>query len=148
MNNISSDLTASMVVQGYVFIFYSSSYQFLTLWQEDPFRDGIRRRDGGCVFSGDINHLAKGNMWNGFQAAHIWGLGQEDHFVSQNFRRWIRQEPGSLPSQRPINSIQNGLCIRMDLYSLFDSHMISVNVDVSLKPLFYSPLIDRNKGGI
>lgn len=26
------------------------------------FRDGIRRRDGGCVFSGDINHLVKGNI--------------------------------------------------------------------------------------
>lgn len=57
------------------------------------------------MLTGEVNYLSKLGCGGGFQATHIWGLCQEDHFTSRGFKRWIRKELGSLDSQRPISLV-------------------------------------------
>jgi len=91
------------------------------------FRDEIRKRDGRCVITGKIALGAYRNHWKGFEAAHIFPLAYEGHWVQHNFARWI-----TIPAANgeTINSKQNGLLLRADIHGLFDSYDISINPDV------------------
>ena len=105
--------------------------------RHESFRNAIRARDGRCVITGEIAVEAFRNMWSGFQAAHIFPLGQLDHWIEQDFSRWI-----TIPSAsgNSINSVQNGILLRNDIHALFDNYMISINPDVRLSsstPLKY-----------
>ncbi|KAK3168476.1 hypothetical protein OEA41_004924 [Lepraria neglecta] len=90
------------------------------------FRDEIRRRDGRCVITGNIVLGAYRNHWKGFEAAHIFPLAYEGHWVQHNFARWI-----IIPAANgeTINSKQNGLLLRADIHGLFDNYDISINPD-------------------
>ena len=87
----------------------------------------IRRRDGRCVITGKIALGAYRNHWKGFEAAHIFPLAYEGHWVQHNFARWI-----TIPAANgeTINSKQNGLLLRADIHGLFDNYDISINPDV------------------
>ena len=92
-----------------------------------PFRDEVRKRDGRCVITGKIAPGAHHDYWKGFQAAHIFPLAYEGHWVQQKFSRWI-----TIPAANGdnINSKQNGLLLRSDIHELFDVYDVSINPDV------------------
>jgi len=91
------------------------------------FRDEVRKRDGRCVITGTIALGAYRDWWTGFEAAHIFPLAYEDHWIQHNFARWI-----TIPTANgdTINSKQNGLLLRADIHGLFDHYGISINPDV------------------
>jgi len=90
------------------------------------FRDVVRQRDRGCVITGEEAE-AQYDMWLGFEAARIFPLAYEDHWVRHDYGRWISIPPRSGGS---INSVQNGLLLRADIHTLFDNYVLSINPDV------------------
>jgi hypothetical protein len=71
-------------------------------------------------------------QWFGFEAAHIFPLAYEGHWMQFNYGRWI-----SLPPERggTINSVQNGILLRNDMHNLFDGYAFSINPEVCIPNL-------------
>ena len=63
----------------------------------------------------------------GFEAAHIFPLAYEGHWIDYNFGRWITQVPEVGGS---INSVQNGLLLSNEVHHLFETYCLSINPDV------------------
>jgi hypothetical protein len=95
------------------------------------FHDAVRERDRRCVITGEPALRAQYGLWDGFQAAHIFPLAHEEHWVSNGFGRWITIPPAK-ESAGLINSVQNGLLLRGDVHALFDSYNVSINQNVCL----------------
>ncbi|PMD12137.1 hypothetical protein NA56DRAFT_683493 [Hyaloscypha hepaticicola] len=99
-----------------------------------PFTDAVRSRDGRCVITGTIATMADFNLWTGFEAAHIFPLAFEGIWEDYNFGRWIKSPLNEEKSKGgKINSSQNGLLLRSDIYQLFDMYFISINPDDNYK---------------
>lgn len=101
----------------------------------------MRGRDGRCVLTRTENRRARAGIWDGFEAAHIFPLAYEQHWIDHDFSRWI-----SLPPSQggAINSVQNGLLLLGSIRTDFDRYNVSVNPDVgffSLVPRFRLSLI-------
>lgn len=91
------------------------------------FRDAIRCRDRRCIISGKGSRRTGLGVWQGYEAAHIFPLGQEDQWIEQDYGRWITKPPAQ---EGLTNSVQNGLLLQSDIHQLFDSYMVSINPDV------------------
>ena len=91
------------------------------------FRDAVQARDGRCFVTGVVAPLSHRNRYVGFEAAHIFPLAYQGHWNDQKHSRWITVMPSA---GGPINSVQNGLLLRSDVYQLFDSYFFSINPDV------------------
>jgi len=67
--------------------------------------------------------------WTGLQAAHIFPIAYEGHWIEYNFISLI-----SLPPVKGgnINSVQNGLLLRSDMHQQFDNYEFSINPDVCI----------------
>ena len=91
------------------------------------FCDSVRKRDGKCLITG--RERASPNNWTGLKAAYIFPLAQLGHWIQHDYSRWITILP---PSGEPINSVQNGLLLRADIYVQFDNYFISINPDVRI----------------
>ncbi|KAL0634243.1 hypothetical protein Q9L58_006861 [Maublancomyces gigas] len=91
------------------------------------FRDAVRDRDRRCVITGRRVVSARG-AWTGFEAAHIFPLAYERHWMEHNYGRWITIPPAT-ESAGSINSVQNGMLLRADIHALFDSYTVSINPD-------------------
>ena len=98
------------------------------------FRDAVRARDCGCIITGTEAEDADVGDWMAFHAAHIFPLGHESHWIDNNYDRWI-----TVPAVRgeSINSVQNGLLLRKDIRSLFDTYGLSINPDVRLSMFIF-----------
>ena len=97
------------------------------------FRDAVRQRDKRCVITGEPVLRAEHGIWRGFQAAHIFPLAYEGHWIEHNYGRWIdippmKESAGSIN----INSVQNGILLRDDIHTLFDGYDISINPNVHI----------------
>jgi len=101
------------------------------------FRDAIRMRDRRCVITGQevIN-----GFWRSFEAAHIFPLAYEAHWLQHDYGRWITKPPARGGT---INSVQNGFLLRRDIHGLFDSYDISINPDVRI--LFLQKVMIANR---
>ncbi len=104
----------------------------------EAFKDAVRARDGGCVVSKERNFRAAAGMWGGFEAAHIFPLAYEQQWKEEDYNRWITIDP---PQGGKINSVQNGLCLREDLHTMFGHYYFSINPDVSLPDYHHILLI-------
>lgn len=93
------------------------------------FREAVRERDRRCVITGRTVVSARG-AWTSFEAAHIFPLAYEDHWIRHNYARWITIHPDSGGS---INSIQNGMLLDRSIHTLFDTYDISINPDDNYK---------------
>ena len=64
-----------------------------------------------------------------FEAAHVFPLAYEGHWIDNNYSYWI-----TIPPEKggTINSVQNGLLLRTDIYQLFDSYDFSINPNVCM----------------
>ncbi|KAF4761454.1 hypothetical protein HAV15_007750 [Penicillium sp. str.  len=96
--------------------------------REDSFRDCVRARDGKCVLTGVGNQFASLDDWAGFEAAHIFPLGQQELWNLGGFSHFITR-----PGRNPVNSVQNGLLLAAQMHQLFDGFVVSVNPDDGYK---------------
>ena len=72
---------------------------------------------------------AEFGFWDGFNAAHVFPLAYEDHWIKHNYGQWITKPPAT---GGDLNSVQTGLLLRTDIHQLFDSYIISINPDVCM----------------
>jgi hypothetical protein len=93
------------------------------------------------VISGEEAEGADYNVWFGFEAAHIFPLAYERHWLDHNYDRWISLSP---ENGKKINSVQNGLLLKSDIHQLFDSYAFSINPDVCLLYIPYEVIITDN----
>ncbi|KAG9238857.1 hypothetical protein BJ875DRAFT_479915 [Amylocarpus encephaloides] len=100
------------------------------------FTDSVRSRDRRCVISGGKAVGAYIDNWRGFQAAHIFPLAYEGHWIEYGYDRWITIRP---ESGGTINSVQNGMLLNSSVHQLFDSYDLSINPDDNFKIVFFSP---------
>jgi len=88
------------------------------------FTTRIRNRDRRCCFTG---REVFGNNFTGFEAVHIFPLGQTDEWDRRDMQRFITDP--LVPENDKINSIQQGfLCLATE-HKLFDDYQIGVNPD-------------------
>ena len=93
------------------------------------FRDAVRLRDRRCVITG--REYVDDDNWRGFEAAHIFPLAYEHHWIEHNYSRWISTPPNREEIQgAKINSVQNRILLRSDIHQLFDFYDISINPDI------------------
>jgi hypothetical protein len=95
------------------------------------FPRAVRERDGRCVITGGTptqGQLLR-NRWPGYQAAHIFPLALEATFADYNFGPLVILNE----SDGRVNSPQNGLLLRNDIYSLFDQYEISINPNACIQ---------------
>lgn len=102
--------------------------------RENPFRDGIRARDGRCVISGVVNRSAP-YRWTSWEAAHIFPLEKESLWIQFNYGRWVTDMDDTVGVSK-IDSLQNGFLLREHIHSQFGQYLISVNLDVSASSRF------------
>ncbi|KAH0828295.1 hypothetical protein AYO21_07289 [Fonsecaea monophora] len=92
------------------------------------FAEAVRSRDRQCIVSGEPVPTFNGiDFWEKFEAAHIFPLAYEGHWIDQNYARWITIHPERGGS---INSVQNGLLLERGIHSQFDAYLIAINPDV------------------
>ncbi|KAF2472076.1 uncharacterized protein BDR25DRAFT_284536 [Lindgomyces ingoldianus] len=99
------------------------------------FRDAVRKRDGRCVISGNVAVMAQFDVWDGFQAAHVFPIAYEGHWKDHGYDRWITIQPDNGGA---INSVQNGMLLRNDIHHLFDTYNLSINPDDNYKIVFFA----------
>ena len=101
--------------------------------REIHFKNGVRARDGKCVFTGIANtrNRIRMNRWRGWEACHVFPLERESYWCDNHFDRWITNEDSGAHSSSSINSVQNGLLMMLHVHQLFDDYSVSVNPDVS-----------------
>ena len=85
------------------------------------FMNAVRNRDRGCIISGRrLNNMQlERGYWGGFQVAPIFPLAYEEYWAAQN-------PPVS------IDSPQNGILLRSDIRSHFESYTVAINPDVCM----------------
>lgn len=102
--------------------------------QDTQFCGAVRRRDGGCMVSSVPNLRAQANMWQAFEAAHVFPLEYESLWLSMGCEQWIANINGvkgnRIIENSGINSVHDGLLTRSYLYQEFDSYLFSINPNV------------------
>ncbi|KAK9357431.1 HNH endonuclease-domain-containing protein [Lipomyces starkeyi] len=99
--------------------------------RDESFRARVRARDGKCVITGTVNSNAPINVWQGFEAAHIFPLSSEEYWVQNGFSRWITNRTGERDTG--INSCQNGLLMQSNIHQNFDGFGFAVNPEDGYK---------------
>jgi hypothetical protein len=80
-------------------------------------------------------------FWTGFEAAHIFPLAYEQYWNDYAYSRWITVPATSGGS---INSVQNGMLLRDDIHTFFDSYIIAINPDVRMACLPGATVANNN----
>ncbi|PWW72050.1 hypothetical protein C7212DRAFT_354837 [Tuber magnatum] len=107
--------------------------------REEQFRIEIRARNWKCVISELSNpeeHIAQ-DIWNGFEAAHVFPLRHENLWVHYNYGRWITDMDYAVGSSKN-NSPQNVFLLQPTIHRLFDLYLFSVNPDNSYKVVVFA----------
>ncbi|KAI2643350.1 hypothetical protein GGS21DRAFT_542078 [Xylaria nigripes] len=91
------------------------------------FQDEVRARDGRCVVTKVENLRRAVEIWDTFEAAHIFPLAYSDYWTRHNFSHWITILTASAG---PIKSVQNGSLIRFTIRGDFVQCNISIDPDV------------------
>ncbi|KAL0634241.1 hypothetical protein Q9L58_006859 [Maublancomyces gigas] len=77
-----------------------------------------------------LHHFAMMSAREIGNAAHIFPLAYEGHWMEHNYSHWITIQPST---GGPINSVQNGMLLTADAHALFDSYKVSINPDDNYK---------------
>jgi hypothetical protein len=80
--------------------------------------------------------MAQFDVWDGFQAAHVFPIAYEGHWKDHGYDRWITIQPDNGGA---INSVQNGMLLRNDIHHLFDTYNLSINPDVGFRRTRWDP---------
>lgn len=115
--------------------------------RESAFRNGIRARDGRCVITGvvNLNAINDNNNWVSFQAAHIFPLVSESHFIHAGYSQYITDMDDTTGISK-IHSLQNGLLLRSHVHGKFDQYCVSVNPDDGYKVVVFDQDADGLDG--
>ncbi|CUS08064.1 unnamed protein product, partial [Tuber aestivum] len=107
--------------------------------RDRAFRHRISNRDRKCLISGLVNPESNIQSldWSGYEAAHIFPLEHESHWVQFNYSRWMTDMHDAAGSSK-INSSQNGLLLQSDLHNVFDLYLLSVNPDDGYKVVVFT----------
>ncbi|KAK9484434.1 hypothetical protein V1527DRAFT_497598 [Lipomyces starkeyi] len=107
---------------------------------------GRDEKDGRCVITGVVNPDADIGIWRGFDTAHIFSLSKEEEGRNQGLSRWItnRGEDG----YTGINSSQNGLLMRSQIYQHFYGLDFSINPDDNYKITSFDADVEQLDGRI
>ncbi|OBT46244.1 hypothetical protein VE00_02284 [Pseudogymnoascus sp. WSF 3629] len=113
--------------------------------REDAFVDQVRHRDQRCVITGRLVPAGsiEADDWVTFQAAHIFPLALHHIFTTHGFSQLI-----SYSHPLGINSPQNGVLLKADIHSLWDSYDISVNPDNGYRVQSFHPVANEFHGNI
>ncbi|KAJ5899719.1 hypothetical protein N7495_004463 [Penicillium taxi] len=107
--------------------------------REECFTEDVRLRDKICCFSGDAVLTWQYDMWEGWEAAHIFPVAKGSLWNQWGFGRWITN--GATGRHlNSINSIQNGFLIGSTLHKIFDHFRVSANPDDGYKITTFIPL--------
>ncbi|KAG0135406.1 hypothetical protein HOY82DRAFT_576890 [Tuber indicum] len=87
------------------------------------FREAVRHRDGGCIFTG--RHGIPGR-WTSLPAVHIFPLAYERLWNRFGYGNFISMPPDR-ESDGSINSVQNGICLCRDMQCFFDNYIVAIN---------------------
>ena len=98
----------------------------------EEFIHAVRERDYRCVITGEPALSAEYGYWRGFTATPIFPVTHEQHWVTHGYGSRITI-PGA---RRSISSVQNGMLLRTDIATLFESYDLSINPDVSMTSIF------------
>ncbi|KAK9234001.1 HNH endonuclease-domain-containing protein [Lipomyces kononenkoae] len=99
--------------------------------RDDFFRARVRERDKKCVITGTVNPEVILDEWSGFEAAHIFPLSSEEHWIQQEYSECITNKVSM--QDTGINSCQNGLLMLSNVHQKFDSYRFSINPDDGYK---------------
>lgn len=101
------------------------------------FAQSVRERDRQCLISGLKVQSRDGvDFFTSFQAAHIFPIAYEGHWIEQDYGRWITIQPAKGGS---INSVQNGILLLSHFHQLFNLYDISINPDDNYKVVAFAP---------
>ena len=103
------------------------------------FRDAVRKRDRGCVLTGERAINAEDGDWGGFCATHIFPLEYAEHWVDSGHDCLITTPTSRRSASRRatgIYSVQNGVLLRADMRKRFERYLVSINPDVSPQVCF------------
>ena len=98
------------------------------------FRDAVRKRDRGCVLTGERAINGEDGDWAGYCATHIFPLEYAEHWVDSGDDRLITtptSRRSALRRTTSIYSVQNGVLLRADMRNRFERYIVSINPDVS-----------------
>ncbi|KAG0127161.1 hypothetical protein HOY82DRAFT_625729 [Tuber indicum] len=87
--------------------------------------------------------LIQADNWTGFEAAHIFLLEDESHWIECGYGRWITDMDDAAGSSK-INSSQNGILLQSTVHDMFNSFLISINPDDGYKVCVF----DADRHGI
>ncbi|KAG0135405.1 hypothetical protein HOY82DRAFT_551812 [Tuber indicum] len=99
------------------------------------FREAVRHRDGGCIFTG--RHGIPGR-WTSLPAVHIFPLAYEGHWNHYGFGNSITMPP-DCESDGSINSVQNGISLCRDMQCFFDNYIVAINPNDEYKIVSFGP---------
>lgn len=102
--------------------------------RDKAFQDQIRRRDGRCVITGQINLEACVDRWIQWDTDHIFPLALDSIFQSQGYSKLVTYNtpPG-------ITSPQNGILLRKDIHARWDDYSIAVNSNDGYRIQSFTP---------
>ena len=97
------------------------------------FRDAVRKRDRGCVITGERAINAAYGLWSGFCATHIFPLEHAEHWVDPGYDRSITTPASRRSASRRctgVYSVQNGVLLLKSRRQWFERYLVSINPDV------------------
>ncbi|KOC09035.1 hypothetical protein AFLA70_152g002441 [Aspergillus flavus AF70] len=102
--------------------------------RDKAFQDQIRRRDGRCVITGQINLEACVDRWIQWDTDRIFPLALDSIFQSQGYSK-----PVTYNTPPGITSPQNGILLRKDIHARWDDHSIAVNSNDGYRIQSFTP---------
>ena len=103
------------------------------------FRNAVRKRDRGCVFTEGRGINMEYEYWDGYSATHIFPLEHAEHWVDPSDDCSITTPVSRKSASRRstgIYSVQNGVLLRLDIRKRFERYLVSINPDVSPQVCF------------
>ncbi|KDQ20400.1 hypothetical protein BOTBODRAFT_169157 [Botryobasidium botryosum FD-172 SS1] len=86
------------------------------------FKTRLLERDQGCVLSG---HLARGEGAP-FTAIHVFPVARQIDWEERGYANYIQDTHPSI-GENKIHSVQNGMLLRADIASAWDTYMLAVH---------------------
>lgn len=84
------------------------------------------------MISGEGNEMAEYDMWDGYDAVHIFPLHCEDLWQLLGYGHCItNMDDDETTGVSKINSSQNGLLMSSSLRKRFDQYLFSINPNAS-----------------
>ncbi|KAJ9308630.1 hypothetical protein DTO217A2_1872 [Paecilomyces variotii] len=102
--------------------------------REQAFSTQVRQRDRRCVITHTPVLSADVDMWEGFQASHIFPRNLEKLFVDLGYANLVTHS-----HPKGVNSPQNGILLKNDVHTLYHRYALSINPDDEYRVYSFRP---------